>query len=52
MLTLHLRISDYEFDAAGNMTACQTANLRAVDADGKTRYTYDIERLAEIIPPQ
>ena len=34
------------------MTAKQTANLRIVDANGKVRYTYNFNRLHEIIYPK
>ena len=40
-------LTTFEYDAAGNMTAKQTPNLRT--ANGKTRYTYDYERLSEIV---
>ncbi len=40
----------FEYDAAGNMTAKQTPNLRA--ANGKIQYTYDYERLSEIVYPK
>ena len=43
-------LTTYEYDAAGNMTAKQTPNLRA--ANGKIRYTYDYERLSEIVYPK
>ncbi len=43
-------LTTYEYDAAGNMTAKQTPNLRA--ADGRIRYTYDYERLSEIVYPK
>lgn len=45
-------LTTYEHDAAGNMTARQTANIRSVDQKGKIRYTYDYERLHEIVYPK
>ena len=43
-------LTTFEYDAAGNMTAKQTPNLRT--ANGKIQYTYDYERLSEIIYPK
>ncbi len=43
-------LTTFEYDAAGNMTAKQTPNLRT--ANGKIRYTYDYERLSEIVYPK
>ncbi len=45
-------LTTFEYDAAGNLTSKQTANLRAVDPNGKIQYTYDYERLSEIVYPK
>lgn len=43
-------LTTFEYDAAGNMTSKQTPNLR--QNNGKISYTYDYERLSEIIYPK
>ncbi len=43
-------LTTFEYDAAGNMTSKQTPNLRQYN--GKISYTYDYERLSEIIYPK
>lgn len=45
-------LTTFEYDAVGNLTAKQTANLRAVDPDGKIKYAYDYERLSDVIYPK
>lgn len=41
----------YEYDLASNITAKQTANIRAVDENFAIRYLYDKERLQDIKYP-
>ncbi|WP_017733373.1 hypothetical protein [Nafulsella turpanensis] len=44
-------LTEYTYDLAGNMTELLTANLREAGA-GPVLYTYDYERLTDIIYPQ